>query len=302
METRQEKIIQQEIRKLFRCKVDEIQKADLGTYMDLKYFAYTEEGKFLVKLTTKYNLRGNLPDMAREIQASGIPLHAAISSRYSRVLKRHCNAYPWLEGKTLLQMRPELAPGELAAYGEACGKLLKRIHRFQSRYKPDKIRNPRREYRHYRFYCRLKKVDFPHKQEFDAYFQKHAQLWKGRPACFAHMDYQPQNIMLCQDGLHIIDFEGCMFTDPWMDFMSNLFFYPPEHEEFTIGLLRGYFPEGAPEEFYRVTSLMGVLAVYRYAMWKYQKNGKMAVKNPNALYEMYDGLTNVIPANLRGKV
>ncbi len=302
MQAELEKTIHQEIRKLFHCKVESIEKADLGTYMDLKYFAYTEEGKFLVKLTTKYNLKGNLPDVAREIQSSGIPLHAAVASRYSPALKRHCNAYAWLEGKTLSQLRPEMKPGEMASWGTECGKLLKRLHAFQSQYRPERIRYPQSEYRHYRFYCWLKKVDFPHKREFDSYFRKHAHVWKGRPVCFAHMDFQPKNIMVCPDGLHIIDFESCMFTDPWMDFMCNLYLCPPENEEFTIGLLRGYFPEGAPEEFYRITSLMGVLALYRYAMWKYQKNGEMAIQNPNALYELYDGLTNVVPANLRGKL
>lgn len=297
-----DRTINEELQKLFDNRAEEIIKADLGTYADLKYFVTFEEKRYLVKLTSKYNLRGNLPDVAREAAAAGIPLNAAVKSRYSPVLKRHCNAYVWLEGKNLAQLLPEITVQEQIEKGRACGKILRRLHEFETKLPVEKVRRPTREFRHYHFYCWLKKIHFPHKEEYDAYFRENRAIWKDRPVKFVHMDFQPKNIMVCEDGFHIIDYENCMFTDPWMDFMCNLVLCPPENENFTIGLLQGYFPKGAPDEFFRVTSLMAVLSLYRYAMWKYQNKGKMVVIQAENVYGLYDGLTNPVPAYLRGKV
>lgn len=299
-----EKIARQEIAGLFPSERLKIEKADLGTYADKKYIVEARQGKFLVKLTSKYNLRGNLPRVAELVKEKGVPLHTSVKFCYSKRLKCYCSAYPWLEGKNLEQMWAGLTAEEQIAWGAKCGKIMKRVHSVEGDYRRDKIRRPKREYNHYHFYCWLKKIDFPHKREFDLYFKENAGIFQGRPVCFVHMDFQPKNIMVCNDGqsMYLIDYENCMITDPWMDFMCNLYLCPPERQNFTLGLLRGYFPEGAPEEFYQATSLMGVLALYRYAMWKYQKNGKMVVQSANGIYEMYDGLTNVVPRNLRGKV
>lgn len=299
-----ERIARQEIQKLFPFQRLMVKKADLGTYADKKYLVAAEEGKFLVKFTSKYNLRGNLPMVAKIVKARGVPLHTAVKSCYVRRLKSYCSVYPWLKGESLGQVWGSLGREEQIAWGVRCGKAMKKMHSVEGDARRDQIRRPEREYRHYHFYCWLKKVDFPHKKEFDHYFKENAGIFQGRPVCFVHMDFQPKNVMVSRDGqhMHIIDYENCMVTDPWMDFMCNLCLCPPENENFAIGLLRGYFPEGVPGEFYQATSLMSVLALYRYAMWKYQKNGKMAVQSAHDIYEMYDGLTNAVPRNLRGKV
>lgn len=299
MKENEEAIYEKEIRKLFPEKVDSMERIMVGSPADIKYLVEYKKKWYMVKATTKYNLRDGLPEEISRIAGKGIPIVTAKYSYFSRKLKRRFFAYPWVQGQNLEEVLEKCGADEKYRWGEQCGRLLKRFHDAQTKpqrkiHKKDVIR----EYRHCRFYCYLYGITFPHKREYDKYFIENKHLLKKRKLSVCHMDYQPKNIMLTDNDLCIIDYESAMLTDPWWD-LCTLFMGPPKMYPFLKGLINGYFSGRIPKDFFRLTCLMTIVSLYRYAMWKMQNKGRRVVHQAENIYQYYDGLENPVPDFLR---
>lgn len=299
MKKNTEEIYLNEIRRLFPGEVDYLKKTEIGSTADIKYIADYQGKKYFVKITTKYNLRGSTGEVVREIANNGVPIVTAEYTSYSRHLGKRFSAYPWVNGQNLSQIIEGKMDEEKYGWGEKCGKLLRQFHSMQP--SPGKglpVKDVIREYRHCRLYCHIYHITFPHKKEYDAYFKINKYILKNRKLCLCHMDYQPKNIMMVDNGLHIIDYESAMLTDPWWD-LCIMFMGPPSERSFLIGMIHGYFDGRIPEEFFKITCLMTIVSLYRYAMWKMQNKGRPVIHQAEKIYKSYDGLTNPVPDFLR---
>ena len=161
----------------------------------------------------------------------------------------------WVDGEELEQALPRFSPAQQYALGQEAGRILALIHTL-----PGDAQPPWAE----RFGRKLDKTvrtyhDCPLKLADGDLFLRTAEQYRPllatRPVTVQHGDFHVGNMLLGPDGrVHIIDFNRARTGDPWEEF-RRIQWCVRVSPAFARGMVDGYFPCGAPEDFWRMLQL-----------------------------------------------
>ena len=120
-------------------------------------------------------------------------------------------------------------------------------------------------------------------------------LKKRDRAALTHLDFRPENILAYDGELYLIDFDSACVSDPYSDFVFCISMQPKAHIPYSKALIKEYFHNSVPDEFWWHTCFYCIMAVQRYAIWKYRRQRAMVKLQAEHLYELYDKLRSTIP-------
>ena len=144
---------------------------------------------------------------------------------------------------------------------------------------------------------------FPHMKEINSYIKKRKSIWKTcERLSLTHQDLRPENILVYNDKLYMIDFETADFADPYSDFVFCISMQPDYQLAYSRSLINSYFDNTIPADFWQWTFFYGAMAVQKYAIWKHRVKRKKVKLQAIHFYELYSGLNSTIPAFWRENI
>lgn len=111
-----------------------------------------------------------------------------------------------------------------------------------------------------------------------------------------HGDFHPGNIIFDGNRLVFIDMDVCTISHPWEDLTSNA--CNMEFPNFYSSVIKNYFKNNIPIEFWKVYNLFGALYTLDYILYTLRINGKSLVDGEQKLKEFLnftDYFKNDIP-------
>ncbi len=206
----------------------------------------------------------------------------------------------WISGEQLNSVFSE-KPELMKEYGERLGRLLYSVHHQEfvtaalaqngARIAPwvtrtaDALREKIRQ-------CG---IDFSGMDKAIAYLEENADLISEERACIVHNDVRPENFILTPDNLYIYDFDSGTFNDAFADFTYLTVMSEAKYRPFSYALIKAYFGGGVPLEFWKTNLYFSIMKLLDYAIYKYDKTGKMIVNQANNFIEVFDNYENPVP-------
>jgi len=231
----------------------------------------------------------------RAMHEAGIHVIAPLQWEYFRGEKKSVLIYDWKPGETLDAVLERCTDAEKAMYGKKAAALLREFHGFANA--PGKYKRPYRLYKRYASCIFRNRIRYPNKKEMAGFVRRNRkELKKRRSAALTHQDFRPGNILVREDVLYLFDFETTYSSDPYSDFVFCISMQPDSHIPYSRALIEEYFDGDVPEVFWLRTVFYCIMAVQKYAIWKYRRKGRMVRLQAEHLYALYDGLRTVTPS------
>ncbi|MCL2406009.1 MAG: phosphotransferase [Defluviitaleaceae bacterium] len=224
-----------------------------GMSDDRKYCVTTTNGtKYCLRIASaeKFANLNHQYKILKQVSQIGVPMCQPID--FGKCKDGVYTLYSWIEGEDLVTALPKLTEIEQYKLGLNAGQILRLIHSIS---KPDNQNNWEIEY-NYKVDKNIKQyrdfeIKFDGGDNFVRYIEQNRYLLNGRPQSFKHGDYSVRNMMLCNDGLIILDFENYGYSDPWEEFKRTVF-SAEISPHFTTGQINGYFNNNVPPEFFKL--------------------------------------------------
>lgn len=232
------------------CRVEILDK---GWSEDLKFVLQGENSQTLLRVSKK----------SLEAQQEELDLVGALASVEGMIHPLEVGGlfeewtyirYTFLPGEDLREALPKLAENLQEELGIQAGRLLRRIHEVPAK----------REGSFGTFFSRKldrkiqayhdSQVVIPELEQHLPYIADHRHLLEHRPTRLQHGDFHPGNMLLHENSVGIIDFNRWDKGDPYEEF-NRLPACSQVSLTFAQGLLRGYFSENPPEEFFLLLKL-----------------------------------------------
>ena len=209
-----------------------------------------------------------------------------------------CLLTPWIDGTGLEDALQEVGNTgiEIKSYAVQAANLIKELHRKKF---PMTADDCKKRLMH-RIDCACKeaerlKLAFPHVLESIQFLRKAGLERACDDMCFVHMDIRPENFILQNGQLYLIDFDNGGLGESVSDFVYLTTMGPGTHHSFTYYLLNSYWGESIPSEFWEGNLVYSTLQMVEYAIWKYNNRGKQVLHQANNIWNQYDGFTSSVP-------
>ena len=233
-------------------KIEPITKGWSG---DKKYCVTAKDGtKYLLRISPmeRYEHRKTLHEMMKRISALDIPMCQPID--FGTCDEGVFSRQSWIEGKDLEDILSLLSETEQYVLGLQSGEILRKIHSIPAPSTQDewalrfnkKIDNKIEKYRE----CGIR---FDNDDAIISYINQNRNLLKNRLQTLQHGDYGIANMMYADGKVHAIDF-SFDYGDPWQDFES-IRWAVDKSVYFATGMVRGYFDNEVPDEFWTLLKL-----------------------------------------------
>lgn len=275
-----------------------------GVSGDAKYRVETAEGRrFLLRISgiESYERKKTMYDMMARAASLGVSMSRPVDFGVCNGGKNLYQLLSWCDGVTADALLPTLSETEQYTLGIKAGWNLRLIHTIPA---PDgiedwysrfvRINDERlRAYIHYG-------VPIVGSDAILAYYQENRHLLRGRSQCFIHGDYHTGNLLVSESrDIAVVDWDllDSLYGDPWSEFNRlpmGLNFFP----HFATGLLRGYFHDEPPEEFWKIFALYlstGALILVSWAV--YVEPGCLEECKQSAwnVVRWFDGMRSFMP-------
>ena len=269
---------------------------------DEKFRVTDEEGvSYLLRFPAKGDAAqyAELFETMRRIEALGVPICRPIElgEENGRVYL----VTSWVDGEDAEDACPRLSEAEQYRCGCEAGEALRRIHTIpapagQEAWPARYSRKIDRKLANYAA-CPLK---YDGGERFIRHISDFRHLLAGRTEqCFQHGDYHIGNWMLDRDGrVVVIDFSRMDYGDPWEEF-NRIVWTAQASPAMASGMVDGYFPEGAPEDFWRLLSLYiasNTLSSLYWAIPFGEKEIATMRRQAAEILGWYDGFGRLIPS------
>ncbi len=266
---------------------------------DRKYRVTDAEGRaFLLRVMPPEKAAGR-PELTRfekEAAALGVPISEPVD-REERPDGVYI-LYRWVNGVDAEEAVPELREAEQYALGLDAGRYARLIHSIPA---PENLedwaahfgRKMDRKIEGYNA-CPVKVEGG---ENFLRYIEQNRGLLAGRPQTFQHGDYHIGNMMLEDGHLVVIDFDKYDFGDPWEEF-NRIVWSAQAAPAFARGTLDGYFPDGVPEEFWRLLALYissNTLSTIPWAVAYSEEEKDTALRQAADVLDWYDNMERIVP-------
>lgn len=212
-----------------------------------------------------------------------------------------CLMSPWIEGENLETRLLRGNIEDLRCFGEQAANILLNLHQTPFAYPAYTKQFQNRVYRACTQVEELH-LTFPQHEQCCDYLRNSVENYTASHVCFVHKDVRPENFVVKEEQLYLIDFDNGDLGERATDFsylttMGGEQFYP-----FSKEVLRTYLAEIDAGAFWEKNLLYSTLQVVEYAIWKYHVKGKQVNLQAENLCAQYDRFTKIMPAWWDGTV
>lgn len=296
-----DELLKKAFKELMGLEIQQYETIEAGLSMAEKFHVWSNGNQYLVKITPE-SLNLEKYEVLKKMYDDGITVVAALKWKYYSETRLTVLIYDWIPGDNLEDVLKTCSEEEKILYGEKAAKLIKQFHSFGI--SGCKRKNtPYSLFKRYAFCLMRYRAAFPHMKEINSYIKKRKSIWKScERLSLTHQDLRPENILVYNDKLYMIDFETADFSDPYSDFVFCISMQPDYQLEYSRSLINAYFDSKIPEDFWQWTLFYGAMAVQKYAIWKHRVKRKKVKLQAIHFYELYSGLTSTIPAFWRENI
>lgn len=209
-----------------------------------------------------------------------------------------CLLSPWIEGTSLQEHLSSAEPEMLCSYGEQAAQILLQLHRVPFDY-PSCTQQLQQRVIHACSLAQKLGLRFPHREEICRYLADAANRFEIVRPCFVHKDIRPENFIVHENRVYLIDFDNGGLGEPAADFSYLTTMGGADQFPFAGEVLKSYLPQADAGDFWEKNLFYSTLQVLEYGIWKYQSRGRQMRLQAENLWELYNGLTECIPAWMR---
>ncbi len=206
-----------------------------------------------------------------------------------------CLISPWINGENLEEKLDSLSLSQVDKLGREGGEILSSLHQKEIDYPlyqkavKDKV------------CCLINKVNeyglsFPGKKDCVEFLQKKIKEECKGKIYLTHRDVRPENFILNEKGLYLIDFENGSVGERGSDFVYCTTMGKPEHRRFYHALIEEYLTRVDYKEFWKDNLFYSTMQLLEYAVWKWENREKQVKEQAENLIYQYDNFTSIIPA------
>ena len=207
---------------------------------------------------------------------------------------RLCLISPWIEGESLSATLSRSSTEEAVSYGRQAAELVLELHRDAVEYPAhaDWLRN--------RILTACRQVEelglcFEGYKECLSFLRSRADSHAIGRLSLVHNDIRPENILLSEGDMYLIDFDNGGLGERASDFSYLTTMVMPAHMVFSRALTERYLEVAEDSTFWQCNLLYSTLKVVEYAIWKWQNKKKQVYFQAENLMRQYDGLTSTLP-------
>lgn len=209
-----------------------------------------------------------------------------------------CLLAPWIEGESLQDRLQTTGPDLLADYGQQAAEILLQLHCMPFDY-PVYAAQIQQRVASACAQARELNLEFPHREEICKYLEKTAEQFVPGHICFVHKDVRPENFIVRDNQLYLIDFDNGNLGEPAADFSYLTTMGGTEQFPFAGEVLKNYLSGTDAGEFWEKNLFYSALQVLEYGIWKFRSRGRQMRLQAENLWEQYAGLTECVPAWMR---
>lgn len=296
-----DELLKKAFTELMGFEICQYETIEAGLSLAEKFHVWSNGSQYLVKITPE-SLNFEKYEVLKKMYDEGITVVAALKWKYYSENKLTVLVYDWISGENLEDILKKCSEEEKIQYGKKAAKLIKQFHTFDiSGFKRNNM--PYSLFKRYNFCLMRYRATFPYMKEIKLYIKRRKSVWKScERLSLTHQDLRPENILVYNDRLYMIDFETADFADPYSDFVFCISMQPDYQHAYSRSLINSYFDFEIPEDFWQWTLFYGAMAVQKYAIWKYRARHKKVKLQAIHFYELYSGLTSTIPAFWRKNI
>lgn len=205
-----------------------------------------------------------------------------------------CLISPWIDGESLETRLLKGNKKDLQRFGEQVAHILLNLHQTPFEY-PGYVKQL--QDRVYRACAQVEELQltFPQHEQCCDFLLSSMEKYSADHICFVHKDIRPENFVVKDEQLYLIDFDNGSLGERATDFsylttMGGEQFFP-----FSREVLQTYLTEIDSDEFWQKNLFYSTLQVVEYAIWKYQAKGKQVRLQAENLCVQYDSFKRNIP-------
>ena len=206
-----------------------------------------------------------------------------------------CLLSPWITGVSLEECLASASREQIDDYASQAADILLMLHREVFEFPPyqESLRSQLKGL--------CEKINeygliFPGKENVCDYLMKAVNEHQVRHVCFVHKDVRPENFIVHNGKLYLIDFDNGSLGERAADFPYLTTMVWPEHRLFAKKLIENYLSKADDPDFWNANLIYSTAKVADYAIWKWEVKQRQVVIQANELMKQYEGLTRTIPA------
>lgn len=210
-----------------------------------------------------------------------------------------CLLTRWIDGEGLDSRLRSAGPEELRSYGRQAARILLDLHEIPVRFP---AYAPRLRERTARACAQARELDlqFPHRETCCEFLSREAERLEISHLCLVHKDIRPENFIIRDEQLYLIDFDNGSLGERATDFSYLTTMGGEEFFPFAGEVLAAYLSQAEAEDFWEKNLFYSTLQVLEYGIWKYRSRGRQMRLQAENLMLQYDDLSERIPLWLRG--
>lgn len=274
-----------------------IEPITLGKALEPSFRVFCQKQTFFVKFSNYGRFSDSFLSGLSELnRISESHLLLPFLSKNIVSIKRQLNVYEWISGRNLKSILSDASSNRIAEYGYRCGRVLKKIH-IKMNTPIDSSNHIVRSFEEYMARLQCESFVFTNQFDYRDFFYKNCNiLLSVNNHCFVHMDFKPKNLMLCNDKITVVDLDSSMVGNPWMDFYDKAFSLYPEKEIFNATLIRTYFDDNIPDNFWEFFKVLSVYALIQNTACLLRRKDTQNIRLLESyLWNSYNGFTELIP-------
>ena len=207
---------------------------------------------------------------------------------------------PWIDGQMLETVFSSLDSETIQEFGRQTASVLKELHSRKTgitgyekllKLKTDRLCSGLNDQ------C----ADFPGKDECIKYIQQYAEKIAIDSVACLHRDIRPENIIINNRHVCLIDFDNGMFGEPEADFVYLTTMGDKAHIPFSVAVIRSYLKGCDEQKFWEKNMFYSTLQVMDYTLWKYQRKGRVSKNQVQNLLDQYDHFRSPEPVWMKEK-
>ena len=292
------------IDKCFYPKKYTLKEIEAGLSDDVKFKADADGESYIVKIVEgkrKATFNANRTVWYEALcSAREEDMRIVGPERFDYIDNRVVTATKWIDGVSLEEYLYG-HPDEKIKYGKQAGRLLFNIHNLAFVKSGIEKSNEK-------FAPRItEKVDalldsaerlkmhFPGIEKAVEFLRNNKDVISEDRVGILHNDIRLENILIKDGRLFIIDFDSGYFGDCYGDFTYLTALADKDFRAFAYAVIMSYFNGEPPQCFWKANLYFCMIKLIEYAVYKFNKSGKMVVNQANSCIKIFNGFNDVIP-------
>lgn len=266
-----------------------------------KYYVETQKGnRWFLQFAdiTQYKRAKKQFELMRKIAMSGIATPLPVE--FNSIHNGGYLLFEWSDGEDLKDVLPYVSEEKQYTLGIAAGNTMLNIHATPISNAPEKWEL--RSYEKVDNLQQYQKCGLPFtkvEETLIRYIEQNKQLIDQKSYCFLQGDYHLGNLMLENNKVKIVDFDGFRIGSHWSDF-SRIVWHAHDYPHFFTGLIHGYFKGEPSQKSWKMIALyisLDAINISLNVSFLHQKNIIKKRLNRNAeIIQQFNNMQSIVPS------